>query len=73
MKELNLLQEIIRDVDAANRLRDNISWKNWESADVILESYQFKPTNVLKSILERAIKTDGLSLEKDISRFKKFS
>lgn len=75
MKELTLLEEIIRDVENANarrnrNRRDNfLSWKNWRTS-YIFESYNIS-SNVVKAIIRRAIKTDGASLEVDIKKLEK--
>lgn len=75
MKELTLLEEIIRDVESANKRRnrartDNfLSWKNWTARD-IFEAYNIS-SNAVKTIIRRAIKTDGVSLANDIKKLEK--
>lgn len=65
MENLNLVNQIVRDVEAANLRREtNITWKNW-SVDDILEPYNVKSLKV-KNIIRRAVKTDGASLCADI-------
>lgn len=65
MENLNLVNQIVRDVEAANLIREtNITWKNW-SVDDILEPYNVKSLKV-KNIIGRAVKTDGASLCADI-------
>lgn len=72
MKELELLNEIIRDVENSNNRRnkdrksDFLSWKNWRAND-IFDCYDNCSKNV-KSIIRRAIKTDGASLDSDIKK-----
>lgn len=75
MKELTLLEEIVRDVEIANARRnreraDNfLSWKNW-LASYIFETYNISSKKI-KSIIRRAIKTDGASLVNDIKKLQK--
>ena len=72
-----LLDEIIRDVESANNRRngaktDNfLSWKNWR-ASYIFEAYNIS-SKAVKSIIRRAIKTDGVSLGNDIKKLEKTS
>lgn len=67
MSQLTLLNEIRRDVEAANSRRsNNVTWKNWV-ADDIFSAYNVSCKTV-KSIIERAIKTDGQSLDSDIKQ-----
>ena len=51
MENLNLVNQIVRDVEAANSRREtNITWKNWNAND-ILEPYNvrsFRKTSMLK-------------------------
>jgi len=59
MKNLNLVNQIVRDVEAANSRREtNITWKNW-NVDDILEPYNVRSLKV-KNIIRRAVKR-GLS------------
>ena len=75
MKLLTQLEEIIRDVESANKRRNSnrtenlLSWKNWQASD-IFETYNIS-SSIVKAIIERAIKTDGASLEVDISKLEK--
>ena len=70
MNELKLLAEIKRDVEHANSRRNQkINWKDWNASD-IFESYNVS-SNIVKAIIKRAIKTDGASLELDISKLEK--
>ena len=70
MNELKLLAEIKRDVEHANSRRNQkINWKDWNASD-IFESYNVS-SNIVKAIIKRAIKTDGASLEVDISKLEK--
>lgn len=75
MKLLTQLEEIIRDVESANKRRNSnltenlLSWKNWQASD-IFETYNIS-SNIVKAIIKRAIKTDGASLEVDISKLEK--
>lgn len=67
MTQLALLNEIRRDVEAANSRRsNNVTWKNWIAAD-IFSAYNIS-CSTIKSIIERAIKTDGQSLDSDIKQ-----
>lgn len=70
MKNLNLVNQIVRDVEAANSRREtNITWKNW-NVDDILEPYNVRSLKV-KNIIRRAVKR-GLSPYLIIYRFKLF-
>lgn len=75
MKDLTLIEEIIRDIESANKRRNSnrtenlLSWKNWLASD-IFETYNIS-SNIVKAIIKRAIKTDGASLEVDISKLEK--
>lgn len=70
MNELKLLEEIKRDVEHANSRRGvEISWKNWTARD-IFEAYNIS-SNAVKTIIRRAIKTDGVSLANDIKKLEK--
>jgi hypothetical protein len=73
MKELELLNEIIRDVESSNNRRnkdrksDFLSWKNWNAND-IFDCYD-NCSKKAKEIIRRAIKTDGASLDSDIKKW----
>lgn len=70
MENLNLVNQIVRDVEAANSRREtNITWKNWNAND-ILEPYNVRSLKV-KNIIRRAVKTDGASLCADIEALEK--
>lgn len=69
MNELKLLAEIKRDVEHANSLRRNVTWKNWQATD-IFEAYNIT-SNAVKTIIRRAIKTDGASLDNYIKKLEK--
>lgn len=67
MRDLQLLEEIKRDVEHTNSRRNQkITWKNWNASD-IFEAYNIS-SNVVKTIIRRAIKSDGVSLINDIKK-----
>lgn len=75
MSDLNLVYEILRDVNGSNEQRNLdrnenfLSWKNWRAND-IFDCYE-NCSKTVKSIIRRAIKTDGASLDNDIEKLEK--
>lgn len=63
MENLNLVLEIVREVESANK-RNGTTWKQWKLSE-IAEYYNF-PDAFVKFIISKAINTNGRSLESDI-------
>ena len=63
MENLNLVLEIVRDVEGANK-QNGTQWKQWKLSE-IAKYYKFTDMNV-KFIISKAINTNGRSLESDI-------
>lgn len=63
MENLNLVLEIVRDVESANK-QNGTQWKQWKLSE-IAEYYNF-PDAFVKFIISKAINTNGRSLDADI-------
>ena len=63
MENLNLVLEIVREVESANK-RNGTTWKQWKLSE-IAEYYNF-PDAFVKFIISKAINTNGRSLDGDI-------
>lgn len=63
MENLNLVLEIVRDVESANK-QNGTQWKQWKLSE-IAEYYNF-PDAFVKLIISKAINTNGRSLDVDI-------
>lgn len=70
MENLNLVLEIVRDVESANK-QNGTQWKQWKLSE-IAEYYNFHDAFV-KFIISKAITTNGRSLDADIKELERMA
>lgn len=70
MENLELVLEIVRDVNGANK-QNGTTWAQWNFSD-IEECYDF-PDATVKKIISNGIKTNGRSLDADIKKLEQMT